>query len=269
MSENEHRPIKSDGLSDFNLEQIGRKAGTFGGARLLKFVDGRFVTREGGEISGGKELLALELKKIIQKFVGRKLMETTVIPDGEKVPDLEAMNDAAPREEWGTDFNGKPVGPYVLVLLLKLIDIVTLDRFAFVTNTTGGSIAVGDLSDKVKIMRELRGLNVSPVVALSVTTFKSANFGPRKRPDFRPVRWLALSADVLPQPKAAPAIEHQKAVAAPPVAPATPPTPEPKPTPAPAAAQAPASVLGGQTMTLGEEVDEPTLREERKDDLPF
>src|SRR5262249_25907505 len=156
-----------------------------------------------------------------------KLMDTTVIPDGEKVPNLEAMNDQAPREEWGTDLSGNPTGPFVLVLLLKLIDTVTLDRFAFITNTIGGSIAVGDLSDKTKIMCELRGANVKPVISLGVTTFKSAKFGPRKRPDFRPVRWLALNTSVPPQPKAAPAIEHQKTVTAPPVAPTTPPVPEP------------------------------------------
>ena len=240
MSENEIRPVESDGLSDFDLEQIGRKAGAFGGARLLKFVDGRFVTREGEEISAENELLALGLKKVIQKFVGRKLVETTVIPDGEKVPDLKAMNDAAPREEWGTDLNGDPAGPHVLVLVLKLINTATLDRYAFITNRVGGQIAIGDLSDKTKIMRKLRGPNVSPVVSLGVTTFKT-KVGLKKRPDFRVVRWLALSPDVLPEPKhpaaAAPAIEQQKAVAAPPVAPATPPTPEPKPTPAPAAAQ--------------------------------
>ena len=66
-------PVKSDGLGDFALEQIGRKAGAFGGARLLKFVDGHFVTREGEEIGPEKELVVLGLNKVVQKFVGRKL----------------------------------------------------------------------------------------------------------------------------------------------------------------------------------------------------
>ena len=70
-------------------------------------------------------MLVLGLKKVMQKFVGRKLVETIVMPDGEKVPDLKAMNDAAPREEWGTDLNGNPVGPYVRVLVLKLINTAT------------------------------------------------------------------------------------------------------------------------------------------------
>ena len=37
------------------------------------------------------------------------------------------------------------------------------------TNRVGGPIAIGDLSDKTKIMRRLNGPNVSPVVSFGVT----------------------------------------------------------------------------------------------------
>ena len=36
-----------DGLGDFDPAQLGMKTGVFGGVRLLKFVTGDFVTREG------------------------------------------------------------------------------------------------------------------------------------------------------------------------------------------------------------------------------
>jgi hypothetical protein len=271
--------VESDGLDNFSPEQIGRKAGAFGGARLLKFVDGRFVTREGEEIGPDKELIVLGLKKVVQKFVGRKLLDTIVVPDSEKVPNLKEMNDAAPREEWGIDLNNNPVGPYTLVLVLKLINAATLDRFAFITNSVGGSMAIGDLSDKTKIMRRFRGPNVSPVVSLGVTTFRT-NFGSKKRPDFRIVRWLTLSADVLPgpdRPSAAPtpAIGRHEPVATPTIAPVE------KPSPALAAAtQAAAPAAAAQSafalaaavregVTLGTPVDPPTLKEEMGDDLPF
>ena len=38
---------ENDGLSSFSLDQIGMQTGAFGGARLLRFVDGQYVTREG------------------------------------------------------------------------------------------------------------------------------------------------------------------------------------------------------------------------------
>ena len=270
--------VESDGVDNFSPEQIGRKAGAFGGARLLKFVDGHFVTREGEEIGPDKELVVLGLNKVVQKFVGRKLLDTIIVPDGENVPNLNEMNDAAPREEWGVDLNNNPVGPYTLVLVLKLINGVTLDRFAFITNSVGGSIAIGDLSDKTRIMRRFRGPNVSPVVSLGVTTFRT-NFGPKKRPDFRIVRWTRLSPDVLPgpdRPTAAPtpAIGRYEPVATPTIAPVD------RPAPAPAAATAAVPAAAAQSppalaaavregTTLGTPVDPPTLKEEMEDDLPF
>jgi hypothetical protein len=277
-NESEQRnEVESDGLDNFSPEQIGRKPGAFGSARLLKFVDGRFVTREGEEIGPDKELVVLGLNKVVQKFVGRKLLDTTIVPDGANVPNLKEMNDSAPREEWGVDLNNNPVGPYTLVLVLKLIN-VTLDRFAFITNSVGGSIAIGELSDKTKIMRRFRGPNVSPVVSLGVMTFRT-NFGPKKRPDFRIVRWTRLSPDVLPgpdRPTAAPtpAIGRYEPIATPTIAPVDQPaTARAAATAAvPAAAAQPAPALAAtvrEDVTLGTPIDPPTLKEEMADDLPF
>ena len=164
---------ESDGLDSFSLEQIGQRTGAFGGARLLKYVTDHYVTREGEVIEPSREMIVLGLKKVVQKFVAQKLVDTIVVPDNEKMPDVAAMNEAAPREEWGTDLNGNPVGPYVRVLVLKMLDANTMDRFAFVTSSVGGSIAVGDLSDKTKVMRRLNGANVTPVVSCSITNFKT------------------------------------------------------------------------------------------------
>jgi hypothetical protein len=235
MSENE----ESDGLDNFSMEQIGQKTGAFGGARSVKYVTDHFVTREGEIIEPSREMLVLGLRKVVQKFVGQKLVDTIVVPDNEKMPDITAMNEAAPREEWGTDLNGNPVGPYVRVLVLKMLDVKTMDRFAFVTSSVGGSIAIGDLSDKTKVMRRLNGPNVAPVVSCSVTNFKT-RFGLRKRPDFRVSRWIALGGDGgggLPKPESA----------------------------KPLAAPTPVS----KALGIGTPVASPTLKQEMEDEVPF
>jgi hypothetical protein len=238
---------ETDGLSDFSLEQIGQRTGAFGGARLLKYVTDHFVTREGEAIEPSREMAVLGLKKVVQKFVGQKLVDTIIVPDGEKMSDLAAMNEAAPREEWGKDLNGNPVGPFVRVLLLKMLDVKTMDRFAFVTSSVGGSIAIGDLSDKTKIMRRFNGPNVVPVISCSVTNFKT-KFGVRKRPDFRVLRWMALGGGGggLPKP------EPKKFLAAPTV---------------PAVEQQETTI--GKPVAFGTPVTPPTLREETQDEVPF
>ena len=192
-------------------------------------------------------MAVLGLKKVVQKFVGQKLVDTIVVPDGEKMPDVTDVNEAAPREEWGTDLNGNPVGPFVRVLVLKMLDVKTMERFAFVTSSVGGSIAIGDLSDKTKIMRRFNGPNVVPVVSCNTTNFKT-RYATRKRPDFRVLRWMTLGGDSggeLPKPE-------QKTLAAPTVAPKT--------------SLQPAI---GKPATFGAPVEPPTLKQETGDEVPF
>ena len=207
----------------------------------LTFVTGDFVTREGELIVSSREFIALGLVKAVQKFVGNKLVDMEIVPPEKSFPDLEERNNAAPREEWGTDFNGNPQGPWSRVLALKLLDPNTLDRFAFVTSSVGGSIAVGDLSGKVKIMRQLRGPAVSPVVTCQTRLMKT-RFNPHgvKRPDFPVIRWIALGGDGgggLPKP------EPMKTI--------------------------PAALPLGEPVTLGAPVTPPSLKEEVADEVPF
>jgi len=200
---------EDDGLATFSLEQLGQKVSAFGGARLLKFVSGSFVTREGEIIDSNREFILLGLVKVVQKFVGKKLVETIVVPTREKFPDVDKMNEAAPREEWGTDLNGKSVGPYVRVLVLKLLDAATMDRYAFVTSSMGGKVAFGDISDKVKLVRRLKGAHVTVAVTCEAIKMKSS-YNPHgvPRPHFRIVRYVALGDGAPLPPALAPKTLH-------------------------------------------------------------
>jgi hypothetical protein len=236
-------------------------------------VTDHFVTREGEVIGPERELVALGLKKVVQKFVGRQLMESTVVPDGERVPDIEALNESAPKEEWGRDFNGNPQGPWILCLVLKLLDLDTMDRFAFVTTTKGGAIAVGDLSDKTKIMRKFRGRDIAPVVSLNTTPFRITRLNvTRQRPDFRVLRWIKLGdaggglpAPEAPKPLPSPAPAERPAAA--PNPPVNPAAQGPSTGPAPEAFAS--ATLSPAPVTLGPAVAEPTLQEEMGDAVTF
>jgi hypothetical protein len=256
---------ENDGLGDFDLGQIGMQSGAFGSARILKFDTDHFVTREGEIVGPERELVALGLLKAVQKFVDKRLVDQILVPSGENVPDITELNEKAPRHEWGTGFSGQPEGPYSLVLVLKLLDAKTMDRFAFVTKSKGGAIAVGDLSDKCKIMRRFRGPETSPVVSCSVAAFRIARLNKTlKRPDFRIIRWinsgnLGGGGERLPPP------EPRKPPAA--VEPA--PSQTPAPPARPSVTEALSMFAGAPPTALGEPVREPTLREEMNDEVPF
>lgn len=130
---------EDDGLSSFHLDQMGQRVSVFQGARLMKFVSGTYITREGETIDSKREFVVLGLVKLVQKFVGKKLLQTIVVPQRGNFPDVDKMNDEAPREEWGVDLNNKPVGPFVRTLALKLLDASgKFDSYAFVTTSIGG-----------------------------------------------------------------------------------------------------------------------------------
>ena len=48
---------EDDGLSSFSLEQLGKKVGAFGGARMMKFNSGVYTTREGETINSKREFV--------------------------------------------------------------------------------------------------------------------------------------------------------------------------------------------------------------------
>ena len=63
-----------------------------------------------------------------------------------------------------------------------------LELFTFINNTVGASIAVDRLKTKVQWMRQLRGVNVVPVVQLDSKPMKT-KLGPKQRPEFTIVEW--------------------------------------------------------------------------------
>ena len=186
---------EDDGLSSFDMRQLGGKVGAFGGAKILKFVQGDFITREGEKIGLEREFITFGLIKAVQKFVNKQLIDTKIVAPHADFPDIAAMNEAAPKDEWGIGLNGQPQGPFTHALILKFLDAKTYDRYAFVTNSQGGGVAVGDLTEKSKISRRINGSNVTAVVTCHSTRW-STQFNPHgKRPDFRVERWMPLDGD--------------------------------------------------------------------------
>jgi hypothetical protein len=110
---------EDDGLSSFDLRQLGGKVGAFGGAKLLKFVQGDFITREGEKVTPERKFITFGLIEAVQKFVNKQLIDTIIVAPHADFPDIRAMNEAAPKDEWGIGLDGKPQGPFTHVLILK------------------------------------------------------------------------------------------------------------------------------------------------------
>jgi hypothetical protein len=153
-----------------------------------------WTNRDEDELADDLELVVVDLARVVQKWIDQRPVETRILEPGEKFPDIEELNQRAPRSEWSDGPNSKPRGPWQAQYVLYLLNLETMDRFTFPTGTVGGQIAVREVVDKIKWMRKLRGANVYPVVTLS-DTFMPTRFGGRQRPHFEIKRWVSFGPD--------------------------------------------------------------------------
>jgi hypothetical protein len=161
---------------------------------IVKFTnEATWTTKDEEDLPADQELIATGICRVLQKWIDHLPEETRVLAPGENV-DLEALNEAVPKDQWVEGPDGKPRGPFQCQYLLYLLDPKTMDKYTYATGTTGGGMAVRDLRDKVKWMRAMRGQNVFAVVTLSDKHMKT-KFGGRQRPHFVVVRWIALGGD--------------------------------------------------------------------------
>jgi hypothetical protein len=210
MSNHALTPVPhGDGFEGYEDQIEGgdrRQGGVIRGS-VVKFTnETTWVTRDGEELPHDLELVAVDIGRVVQKWVDQQPVETRILEPGEKFPDLKELNDNTPRSEWGVDLNGNPRGPWQAQHIVYLLNPATMDRYSFPTGTTGGAICVRELVDKTNWMRRFRGAHVYPVVALS-DRFMNTKFGGRQRPHFLIKRWVDLDGGeevALPAPEPAP-----------------------------------------------------------------
>jgi hypothetical protein len=87
-------------------------------------------------------------------------------------------------KDWPLNLNGEPEHPWRMTLYLYLLDAATGEVSTFWTNTIGGRIAIDQLSDQVKFMRQARPAAI-PVVALESKDMPTQFGGTKPRPHFR------------------------------------------------------------------------------------
>jgi hypothetical protein len=187
-----------DGFAGFEdaIEGEDQPRGPLQGTRRVKFDDATWATADGEEITPDREFIVANIVRVVQKIIDKKAVETRVLEPGEKFPNFKKLNEAAPREEWGEDFNGNPRGPWIGREIVLMLDPISMDRFAFSAylNTIGSVLAVRDLAQRTNDMRNFRGAHVNPVITCS-DVFLPTKYGGRQRPHFKIPRWVPFGGD--------------------------------------------------------------------------
>jgi hypothetical protein len=200
----------SDGFAGYEDGVEGRErpanAGLIQG--LTKYTKDDTWEREDEEIPEDRKLIVAGVKRLVQKWIAARPVETIVLQPGQKFPDVKEMNDREPRENWTDGPDGNPRGPWQAQTVLYLVDPMTMEKYSYPTGTVGGQIAIRELVEKIDTVRRLKGDGIYAVVTLS-NTFMKTKFGGRQRPHFIVVEWTRpggeVAAEVPSLPPSAPA----------------------------------------------------------------
>jgi len=101
--------------------------------------------------------------------------------------------------DWPVGLDGKPSCPWKWTQFLYLMDVDSGETLTFSTSTSGGKIAIGDLTQQIKSMRGMQP-GAMPIVELQSVQMPT-KFGKKPRPFFKIVSWRnrASGGDEPPQ----------------------------------------------------------------------
>lgn len=146
----------------------------------LKFVDGRWTSGDGHDMTGAK-LLVIHMTRGLRRWHDGSAPED-ISEDAGPLPDYKAMNEAISKSEWRIGLNGDPEPPWQMNYCLYFIDLRTYEIFASINSTWGQSAAWNKLNTQVKWCSTVKKVQMFPMITLG-----SAQMGGKMqklRPDF-------------------------------------------------------------------------------------
>jgi hypothetical protein len=260
------QPIELDSIDDFDDTITGGDgSGQSGGAFLPDGVRVKFTRTERWEDNNGNDItgkVALHLDTIRTEVRwgkdGKPVGPPRVLGPGEQYRDVEAVNETIPKDEWLPGFEkGQLRGPVQNQNVVVFGNLATMERYVWPSPvmTVGSAIAVRELNDRVKRMRQFRGGRVFAKVRFSRCLFPTRYNREQQRPHLEIVGWVEPTEHGLVQidPRLLPNLQQ--------VATPTPPPTSPAPTTATTSPQ--------QATAPWRTVNEPTLAEETNDGIKY
>jgi hypothetical protein len=98
-----------------------------------------------------------------------------------------------PEETWPMGLDGKPSCPWKWTQFLYLLDADTGETLTFSSSTSGGKIAISDLTQQIKSMRFMKP-GAIPVIELQ-SVMMPTKFGKKPRPSFKITGWRVRGND--------------------------------------------------------------------------
>jgi hypothetical protein len=156
--------------------------------------DCKWVNGSDEPISPDREVVVVDICRLVLKRVDGQIVEKRWLAPKELIPDLKKLNEACPKSEWGEDYNGNPKGPYVFLNVVYMVDMNTMKKVTYLTETVGGGMCVRELADQVANKRKFYGSQANPMVSPS-KCWMNTNWKGRDRPVLEVKNWIVFGPD--------------------------------------------------------------------------
>jgi hypothetical protein len=135
------------------LDDEDRGSRTIRGRRTV-FLDGGWIDQTKSKLPPDLRVLVHTITSVYQVWLHGELIEEIVKGPGVTLPDPEERNKKIPETEWDDGYNGKRPPASVS----RLIYMVAPDgeEFTFISSTVGANIAVSELKEKIRNVRQWR-----------------------------------------------------------------------------------------------------------------
>jgi len=116
------------------------------------------------------------------------------------LPDVDALNEKIPQNEWKPGLNNQPEPPWRVVFVVYLTDLETAELYTWINSGWGAQQAYEQLTEKIERMSRLRGQYVTAIVKPSRKPMKIKKLNiTKQRPHFEIVEWRDLGPPLPPQ----------------------------------------------------------------------
>ena len=182
-------------------------------APSIRVIQGERInfTKQGTWVGANKQplpsnltLLVHEVLRVVQKWGtdGMPAEDPIILGPNEKWPDVDAMNEKCPKSEWRMYFN-ELIGPYQKQKIVYFWDpTITMKKYTWATSSNSGMACVGDLVEKIKMMRAFKKVKAYPIVTLGSLLWSKRYSTPG--PDLIIQSWIRKDdgGDLVPIPMA-------------------------------------------------------------------
>jgi hypothetical protein len=166
---------------------VQERAGNFIIGGMIKYFNHVYTLNKTEPLPPDLTLLVISITTCWVRWWDHAPTEHRVTRSGQLHPQREDLPDQD-KTLWQPGLGGNPADPWKDTRYMHLINLQTGQDYTFVTDASGGRMAIGELKSSIRNVR-VAHLGAMPIIRFRTGTFKSKQFGLVPRPICEIVDW--------------------------------------------------------------------------------